>query len=470
MINVVNFIIESGVSLSLLALIYIFFLRKETFFRTNRLFLLGSVLFSVLLPMLRLRVFAPKPVMLSEITVTQYRNVLESITVYGHGFAGHIEKTVLSAQTVIYIYLAGVTVLLGLFIFRMIQILLKINNNRVEQGQGFKLVLLDNETTPFSFLGYVFVSRNLLSEAGYSRMLAHELEHVRQGHSFDVIVLEILTAFQWFNPFMWLLRRAIRENHEFLADQAVLNSGASRGEYKQLLLNQFIGGQLVIANNFNYSLIKNRIKMMSKIKSSKLATTKTVIGILVAAALIIAFACEQKESVVAENDVNDRVVKVTLAGKMLKFDGDSADVEELISIISKTGHSGTFKDSSGRKVLMKILTPAPQVNVEGEEIFFIVEDMPEFPGGEQALRQFIGNSIDYPKVAQEKGIQGKVYVTFVVTKDGSVAKATIARGVDPSLDTEALRVVNSLPKWKPGKQRGQAVNVSYTVPINFKLE
>ncbi|HCE56916.1 MAG TPA: energy transducer TonB [Prolixibacteraceae bacterium] len=210
--------------------------------------------------------------------------------------------------------------------------------------------------------------------------------------------------------------------------------------------------------------------MMSKIKSSKLATTKTVIGILVAAALIIAFACEQKESVVAENDVNDRVVKVTLAGKMLKFDGDSADVEELISIISKTGHSGTFKDSSGRKVLMKILTPAPQVNVEGEEIFFIVEDMPEFPGGEQALRQFIGNSIDYPKVAQEKGIQGKVYVTFVVTKDGSVAKATIARGVDPSLDTEALRVVNSLPKWKPGKQRGQAVNVSYTVPINFKLE
>lgn len=471
MINVINFIIESGVSLSLLALIYILFLRKETFFRTNRLFLLGSVLFSVVLPMLRLRVFAPKPVMLSEITVTQYRNMLESITVYGHGFAGHIEETVLSAQMVIYIYLAGVTVLLGLFVFRLMQILLKINNNRVEQEQGFKLVLLDNEAAPFSFLGYVFVSRNLLNEAGYSRMLAHELEHVRQGHSFDVIVLEILTAFQWFNPFMWLLRRAIRENHEFLADQAVLNSGASRGEYKQLLLNQFIGGQLVIANNFNYSLIKNRIKMMSKIKSSKIATTKTVIGILVAVALIIAFACEQKESVISESVQSDeQVVKVTLSGESLLFDGDSANVVKMLSILTRNGGSITYRDSSGKTVLLKRPNPTPEIKVEGEEIFFIVEEMPEFPGGEQALRQFIGNSIDYPKVAQEKGIQGKVYVTFVVTKDGSVAKATIARGVDPSLDKEALRVVNSLPKWKPGKQRGQAVNVSYTVPINFKLE
>ena len=469
MISVVNFIIESGVSLSLLALIYILFLRKETFFRTNRLFLLGSVLFSVLLPMLRLRVFAPKPVMLSEITVTPYRNMLESITVYGHGFAGHIEETVLSAQMVIYIYLAGVTVLLGLFVFRLIQILLKINNKRVEQGQGFKLVLQDNEAAPFSFLNYVFVSRNLLNEAGYSRMLAHELEHVRQGHSFDVIVLEMLTAFQWFNPFMWLLRRAIRENHEFLADQAVLNSGASRGEYKQLLLNQFIGGQLVIANNFNYSLIKNRIKMMSKIKSSKLATTKTIIGILVAVALIIAFACEQKESVIEGKDQNVHSVMVTMSGDSLKFDGNSADVEKLIAVMSKNNGTFTLKDSSGQKILIKSSVPVMKSGSE-EEIFFIVEEMPEFPGGEQALRQFIGNSIDYPKVAQEKGIQGKVYVTFVVTKDGSVANATIARGVDPSLDKEALRVVNNLPKWKPGKQRGKEVNVSYTVPINFKLE
>lgn len=108
---------------------------------------------------------------------------------------------------------------------------------------------------------------------------------------------------------------------------------------------------------------------------------------------------------------------------------------------------------------------------EGEsEVFVIVEDMPEFPGGDLALRKYISDNVDYPVIAAENGIQGKVYVTFVVDKDGSVSNATIARGVDPSLDKEALRVINSLPRWKPGKQRGKPVRVSFTVPINFQLQ
>lgn len=111
-----------------------------------------------------------------------------------------------------------------------------------------------------------------------------------------------------------------------------------------------------------------------------------------------------------------------------------------------------------------------EVVEEESEVFIIVEDMPEFPGGELALRKWIGNNIKYPVIAAENGIQGKVYVTFVVDKDGSISNARIARGVDPSLDQEALRVVNNLPKWKPGKQRGKPVRVSYTVPINFQLQ
>lgn len=117
-----------------------------------------------------------------------------------------------------------------------------------------------------------------------------------------------------------------------------------------------------------------------------------------------------------------------------------------------------------------ISAPKEEEEESTAEVFFIVEDMPEFPGGEAALRAYIANSIKYPVIAQENGIQGKVYVTFVVGKDGSVSNATIARGVDPSLDKEAIRVVNALPKWKPGKQRGKPVNVSYTVPINFVLQ
>ncbi len=105
----------------------------------------------------------------------------------------------------------------------------------------------------------------------------------------------------------------------------------------------------------------------------------------------------------------------------------------------------------------------------GNEVFFVVEDMPDFPGGEEGLRKFIAASVKYPDDAVKEEIQGKVYVSFIVEKDGTVGEAKIARGVDPSLDKEALRVINSLPKWKPGKQRGREVRVSYTVPINFAL-
>lgn len=117
-----------------------------------------------------------------------------------------------------------------------------------------------------------------------------------------------------------------------------------------------------------------------------------------------------------------------------------------------------------------VISAREEKEEEEAQVFFIVEDMPEFPGGEMALRTYIANAIKYPVIAQENGIQGKVYVTFVVGKDGSVNNASIARGVDPSLDKEALRVINTLPKWKPGKQRGKPVNVSYTVPINFQLQ
>jgi TonB family protein len=470
--SAVNFIIESGVSLALLSVIYILFLRKETFFKINRWFLLGSVIFSVVLPILKFRIFSPKPVMLAEVTVTPYRNLLEAITIYSHGFSGSVEKALISTNLLIYFYLAGVVFFFGRFIFRIFQILLIIRKNEIQLADGFKMVVLQEETSPYSFLKYVFASQSLLQNKGYDKMIAHEMEHVKQGHSLDVIILELLTVFQWFNPFMWMLRRAIRENHEFLADQAVLTTGVNRGFYKKLLLDQFVGGQLVITNNFNTSLIKNRIKMMSKIKSSKYAISKIVFGVLVAAALVIAFACEQKESIETQTiqQGNFTVISTILDDGKVKLEGTTEDLEKYKALFSGNSGFEITTDSLGNTFLIKKEVIVIKSLSADEQVFFIVEDMPEYPGGEMALREFIANNIDYPEIAQKKGIQGKVYVTFVVGKDGVVKNASIARGVDPSLDGEALRVVNSLPKWQPGKQKGEAVNVSYTVPINFQLQ
>lgn len=472
--STVNFLLESGVSLSLLATIYLLFLRKETFFRMNRMFLLGSLLFSVVLPFLKFRVYEPQPVMLSEITVTPYRNVLEAVTVYGQDLSVTVEQAVLSATMLIWVYLAGVAFFLGRFLFRLVQVGLLVGKNEVYKYDRFKLVLLEKECSPFSFLNYVFASRPLQNSEGYDRMMAHEMEHVKQGHSADVLILELLTVFQWFNPFMWMLRRAIRENHEFLADQAVLRSGVNRGYYKKLLLSQFAGGQLVLTNNFNYSLIKNRIKMMSKIKSSKLANIKMILGVLTAVALIVLFACEQKETEVHENQITDEetiTIKSTLLedGRM-KMEGTTEAIEEFKKRFANVESFEIETDSLGNIFLVQKKEELPKTLKGDEQIFFIVEEMPEFPGGELELRKFIANNIKYPVAAQENGIQGRVYVTFVVDKNGEVVNARIARGVDPALDKEALRVVNNLPKWIPGKQRGQNVNVSYTVPINFALQ
>ncbi|WP_372774994.1 energy transducer TonB [Mangrovibacterium sp.] len=114
--------------------------------------------------------------------------------------------------------------------------------------------------------------------------------------------------------------------------------------------------------------------------------------------------------------------------------------------------------------------PEAEKEVEEEPIFYIVEQMPEFPGGEMALRRYIADAIKYPVIAQENGIQGKVYVNFIVGKDGRVTNAKVIRSVDPALDKEALRVVNSLPQWKPGLQQGDPVRVSFSVPISFVLQ
>lgn len=135
------------------------------------------------------------------------------------------------------------------------QLLRLIRRHELVREQGIRLVILDGDAAPFSFLGYVFAGHNLKQTPGWEKMLVHEMEHVRQGHSVDILVLEILTIFQWFNPLFWLLKRLLRENHEYLADRAVLAHEANPANYKRLLVQQFIGPQFELANNFNYLLI-----------------------------------------------------------------------------------------------------------------------------------------------------------------------------------------------------------------------
>jgi len=460
MTNFINYLLESGISLSLFALVYFLFLRRETFFSINRWFLLISISFSALLPLLHIPFYAPQPNMLQEVTVTPYVNLLSSVTIYGASVSQGVERFVLTYSLLGYIYLAGVTILLGILILRIYQIVRLIVKNRIVPEGKMKLVFLEQESSPFSFLNYIFVSNNLQNTKGWEKMLEHEKQHIRQGHTFDVLVLEIIAVFQWFNPFFWMFRRALRENHEFLADQAVISQGTAPSWYKQILINQYVGDQIVLANNFNYSLIKNRIKMISKIKSRKMANIKILIGFVLAASLVAVFACEQKQSENTEIIPAGKSITIIADGKPLQITGDDAGIEKLKSVIVSSGKFELKPDSATGQLTI----------VNQEEVYNVVEQMPEFPGGETALPAFLGKEVKYPAEAAKKGIQGKVFVTFVVAKDGSVTNAKVVRGVDPMLDAEALRVVKAMPKWTPGKQSGKDVAVQFTVPINFKLQ
>lgn len=150
-------------------------------------------------------------------------------------------------------------------------------------------------------------------------------------------------------------------------------------------------------------------------------------------------------------------------------------VEEVLKIVEndvqvEETQIMSSEDDNTAVEIKEVAAPVVVEEVVEEEIFQVVEEMPEFPGGMGELMKFLGNNIKYPAVAQENGIQGRVIIQFVVEKDGSVANPVVAKGVDPALDKEALRVVKSMPKWKPGKQRGKAVRVKYTVPVTFRLQ
>ena len=421
--TVVNFMLVSGISLTLFTLVYLLFLRKETFFVLNRIYLMAAVLFSILLPFIHFQVAGAMPsVMLGEVTVTatSYQNLLGTVTVYGTRLTGVIERTIQSIGLIRLIYLSGTAVFLILFLYRLFQVVTLILNNESEVKNGIRIVKIDRDTTPFSFFSFVFINRNNADSKGMKEMLAHEMEHVRQGHSFDVLILELLTIFQWFNPFIWLLKRSVRENHEFLADHGVLKPGVSSAAYRMLLLNSSFVQQPVIANNFNYSLVKIRIKMITKIKSPKTAASKLAMGILATAALLMVFAFDKDETNFYSNKSTNIPVKT-------------------------------------------------EVNRQQDKVYEKVDQMPVFPGGDQALMQYVIKEVKYPDDAKKAGIQGKVLVVFVVSKEGKVINPKIVRSVSPSIDKEALRVVSSLPKWVPGKQKGKNVDVSYTIPISFAL-
>lgn len=385
------------------------FLSSEKMHRFNRLVLLLSCLGSFVLPLCIITVHRALP--LPEIV----ENVedLSAPAASGEEAGRSIWEYLL-----ISIYWLGVSFVLARTMAGVISVLKLIKSCRCHiTPEGDELMISDADIPPFSWMKWIVMSSKDL-ESGNRHILEHEKAHVRLRHSLDILLMDLISAFQWFNPAIWLLRRDLRAIHEFEADDSVLKGGADIKEYQYSLIRKAVSASgYSITNSFNHSIFKNRITMMSKPKASVMRGLKVL--------YIIPLICGSLA-------LNARTV---------------------------VDYSGNVSDDKVSE------SPAnQQQNV-------VPDERPKFNGGDaNEFAKWVMDNLYYPEEAKRDSLSGRVMVGFTVGKDGKVANVKVLRGVCESLDKEALRVVQASPDWTPGKKDGEAIDVTFTFPVEFRIK
>ena len=226
------------------------------------------------------------------------------------------------------------------------------------------------------------------------------------------------------------------------------------------------------------------VKKSPKADLENKKTTNLLVGaIIILAVLFVGFEWSERDkkvttdSGISEVIFEEEIIPITEQEqpKQAPPPPEAPKVEEVLEIMDNDSkvEESTIQASDDTNAAVEVkYTPVEveEEEVEEQQIFQVVEEMPEFPGGMGECMKFLGKNIKYPTISQENGVQGRVIVQFVVNRDGSIVDPVVVRGVDPYLDKEALRVISMMPKWKPGKQRGKAVRVKYTVPVMFRLQ
>ena len=445
---------------------------RETLHRANRYLILGSIVLSFALPLLHITLNSTSSAAGGQ-TIAQSVVMLQEVIVGGGAPSQTFDWRVLAVAA----FYTGIGVCLLRMIISIMGVLRVIRRGeRQTLPDGTVLVITDDEQAPFSWVKYIIINRKDHDE-NLQEILTHERAHIRCRHSIDVLLCDVFCCLQWFNPAMWLLRRELCAVHEYEADKAVLDSGINAKQYQILLIKKAAGGKWYsIANSFNHSKLKYRITMMSRKKSSGWTMAKALYVLPIAAFAAIAFAnCSKTESENTQDFTYDKTVLQYLPKEGdVKFIGKNLDGTECVLVRKADGSVMRYMEKeigeNEHHIAIEVIEEDANYDVDLENtVFFIVEEMPEFPGGEEGLLKFVTENTKYPEVAKEKKIQGKVFVQFVINRDGNVEDVKLAKGVDPLLDEAAMNIVKSMPQWKPGKQRGQYVKVSFTIPINFQL-
>ena len=527
------YFLKINVAIALFYAFYRLFFYKDTFFAWRRTALLCFFAVSAAVPLLDIQQWIVQQEPMAAMADLYAAVVLPELTLTPQP---ETDWRQLMADDIVFAYWLVAALLALRFLFQLAGIVRLARRCPTQKIDGTTVHLLPRAEGPFSFFRWIFVCPDAHTGDELHEILTHERTHARQWHSIDVLTGELACIVCWFNPFAWLMKREIRTNLEYMADEKVLETGHDSRTYQYHLLGlSHHKAAATIYNSFNVLPLKKRIIMMNKRRTRAIGRTKYLMFLPLAALLMIVsnieavaratqkIATEVIEAVTPaetpdvqpqpENIVplpqQEKSDKVTYKGKIVDEAGNPlGDVKIIIDpkyqsmTTSTVNDKGEFRVETSSKadilfeytgkdgktlawmcrttelakmdpdnmviklIPVKIIKP----NVTDADVYEVVENMPEFPdGGMPGLMKYLSANIRYPEAAHKAGTQGRVTVQFVVGKDGSIGNVSILRGVDPALDAEAIRVISGMPKWKPGTQKGEPVNVRYTVPVMFRL-
>ena len=428
MSSLIIYAVKTGLYLTAFYLVYFIFLSRDTSYGRNRAYIIIAGLLSLFMPLITLHTSRPLEIqylgkMLNEVFITA--------TADKSFQSGIWFKDAGTPELIFTIYIIGAALVVLKLIADLLNLLLLIVRHKKDDSRIIRFHSFN--TSGFSAMGYIFINSKLNCEET-AEIIKHEKNHLRMNHFIDIIFIGLVKAFQWFNPVIYLFDRSLRAIHEYQADRECLNSGIPVISYQELLLNQvFRTKAFNLTNSFsNPSLVRKRMLMMTKKRSSALAALKLVAVIPFAGFLFLAIS--------AYRDI-----------PLTEQKTDSAESTSQVNVVYG---GNAFSETSDEFHTVPYVT---------------VEQMPLFPGGDVELLKYLAANTRYPEKAKENGIQGRVIVRFCVNETGGVDRISILKGVDPDLDAEAVRVVSTLPAFVPGRQGGVAVPTWYMVPLTFTL-
>ena len=467
---------------ALIAVFYMFYrllLSRETFHHVNRVVLLLTAIASYVLPLC---------------VITMHKTVVVEATQTAVNIGGltmmveEAPRMPLWQLLAVGIFLLGVVATLGYTLSNVLRVWLLIRRSEQHpQSDGTVVCVVDGDVSPFSWMHYIVLSRNdyhipPLEGSGEAFILAHERGHIRQHHSMDLLLVDTLTALQWFNPAMWMLRQDLRAIHEYEADAAVLSQGINMRQYQYLLIQKAVSHcGYSVANGISHSTLKNRIHMMLTNKKTNCTSWLKLLAMLPIVGVALGLNAETVNDYVYENtpaQPQKKIVKkgrkdtkINMGTKTIDVkaakttDVDSVEVV-MVEAPNKDKKAVVMATDSAKTTFPVVMLDPPEAD---EKAFDVVEQMPQYPGGIGEMMKFLSMNIKYPVAAEKAGTQGRVIASFIVEKDGTITNIKVVKKVSEELDAEAVRVINAMPKWTPGMQNGQPVRVKYTIPISFRL-